>query len=221
MVSGGYDCPSWSLQSFQRSRGCSCSSGFPSPDLNKTGLARRRTLSLRGIVDTVAVPGVGLLVAIGFLAVLAFAAFEGTFALFLGRRLHWDAQTAAFAFAGLGFLSAIVQGGLIRRLVPRFGETRLIVVGLILAAGGFAALATTSNVSGLVGALALLGLGQGILTPSVSGLLSRITPDRRAGGRFRYAHLGTDARTHDQLLDGQLPTGQSLDRSALLGGLRY
>ena len=138
-------------------------------------------MSLRGIVDTVAVPGVGLLVAIGFLAVLAFAAFEGTFALFLGRRLHWDAQTAAFAFAGLGFLSAIVQGGLIRRLVPRFGEARLIVVGLILAAGGFAALAQVSNVSGLVGALALLGLGQGILTPSVSGLLSRITPTTSRG----------------------------------------
>ncbi len=143
-----------------------------------------RTLSLRGIVDTVAFPGVGLLVVIGFLAVLAFAAFEGTFALFLSRRLHWDAQTAAFAFAGLGFLSAIVQGGLIRRLVPRFGETPLIVVGLILAAGGFAALAQISNVSGLVGALALLGLGQGILTPSVSGLLSRITPTNEQGAVF-------------------------------------
>jgi DHA1 family tetracycline resistance protein-like MFS transporter len=143
-----------------------------------------RTLSLRGIVDTVAFPGVGLLVVIGFLAVLAFAAFEGTFALFLSRRLHWDAQTAAFAFAGLGFLSAIVQGGLIRRLVPRFGETPLIVVGLILAAGGFAALAQISNVPGLVGALALLGLGQGILTPSVSGLLSRITPTNEQGAVF-------------------------------------
>ena len=91
-------------------------------------------------------PGVGLLVVIGFLAVLAFAAFEGTFALFLGRRLHWDAQTAAFAFAGLGFLSAIVQGGLIRRLVPRFGEPRLIIAGLILAAGGFAGSVAESRV---------------------------------------------------------------------------
>jgi MFS transporter, DHA1 family, tetracycline resistance protein len=143
-----------------------------------------RTLSLRGLIDTVALPGVGLLVAIGFLAVLAFAAFEGTFALFLGRRMHWDAQTAAFAFAGLGFLSAIVQGGLIRRLVPRFGEAWLIVVGLILAAGGFAVLAQSSNVSGLIGALALLGLGQGILTPSVSGLLSRITPMDEQGAVF-------------------------------------
>ena len=156
-----------------------------------------RTLSLRGLIDTVALPGVGLLVATGFLAVLAFAAFEGTFALFLNRRMHWDAQTAAFAFAGLGFISAIVQGGLIRRLVPRFGEARLIVVGLILAAGGFAALAQFSNVFGLIAALALLGLGQGILTPSVSGLLSRITPMDEQGAIFGTL---TSAQTFARLI---------------------
>ena len=143
-----------------------------------------RTLSWRGIVDTAALPGVGRLVSIGFLAVLAFAAFEGTFALFLGRRLHWDAQTAAFAFAGLGFISAIVQGGLIRRLVPRFGEVRLILIGLIVAACGFAGLTQVSNIPGLIGALTLLGLGQGILSPSVSGLVSRITPVSEQGAVF-------------------------------------
>jgi DHA1 family tetracycline resistance protein-like MFS transporter len=143
-----------------------------------------RTISWRGIADTVSLPGIGLLVLLGFLSVLAFAAFEGTFALFLARRLRWNAQTAAFAFAGLGFLSALVQGGLIRRFVPRFGEARLIVSGLILAACGFASLSQVSNLAGLIGALALLGLGQGILSPSVSGLLSRITPIDEQGAVF-------------------------------------
>jgi multidrug resistance protein len=143
-----------------------------------------RTLSWRGIIDTAALPGVGRLVSVGFLAVLAFAAFEGTFARFLRRQLHWDAQTAAFAFAGLGFISAIVQGGLIRRLVPRFGEVRLILIGLIVAACGFAGLTQVSNIPGLIGALMLLGIGQGILSPSVSGLLSRITPMSEQGAVF-------------------------------------
>jgi DHA1 family tetracycline resistance protein-like MFS transporter len=146
--------------------------------------AAARTLSWRGIADTAAIPGIGLLVSIGFLSVLAFAAFEGTFALFLRRRMRWDAQTAAFAFAGLGFLSAVVQGGLIRRLVPRFGELRLVVVGLIVAALGLAGLSQASSVIGLIGAIALLGIGQGILSPSVSGLLSRITPIDEQGAVF-------------------------------------
>src|SRR5262249_2387519 len=143
-----------------------------------------RTISWRGIADTVSLPGIGLLVLLGFLSLLAFAAFEGTFALFLALRLRWNAQAAAFAFAGLGFLSALVQGGLIRRFVPRFGEARLIVSGLILAACGFASLSQVSNLAGLIGALALLGLGQGILSPSVSGLLSRFPPTDDQGAVF-------------------------------------
>ena len=37
---------------------------------------------------------------------------------------------------------------------------------------------------GLIGALALLGVGQGMLSPSVSGLLSRITPMDEQGAVF-------------------------------------
>ena len=40
------------------------------------------------------------------------------------------------------------------------------------------------TVPGLIAALALLGLGQGMLTPSVSGLLSRITPMDEQGAVF-------------------------------------
>jgi DHA1 family tetracycline resistance protein-like MFS transporter len=143
-----------------------------------------RVVSRRGILDTIRLPGVGLLVLSAFLAVLAFASFEGTFALFLGRRLNWDARTAAFAFAGTGFCSALVQGGLIRRLVPRFGEPRLIVVGLLLACCGFACLALVASPAQLAGALFLLAVGQGLTGPSISGLLSRITPMSEQGAVF-------------------------------------
>ena len=142
-------------------------------------------MSWRGIVDTIRLPGIGLLVLLGFLAILAFGSFEGTFAVFLGRRpFKWDAQKAAFAFAGLGFLSAAVQGGLIRRLVPRLGETKLIVSGFLLAACGFAGLSQAGNVPGLIVSLALLGVGQGLVGPSISGLLSRRTPASEQGAVF-------------------------------------
>jgi MFS transporter, DHA1 family, tetracycline resistance protein len=154
--------------------------------LPRDNLAREaaRVPTWRGIVDTITVPGIGRLILIGFLAVLAFAAFEGTFARFLLRRMKWDARSAAFAFAGIGFLSALVQGGLIRRLVPRFGEAKLIVTGLVLAACGFASMALVRNAPELAVSMILLGVGQGLLSPSVSGLLSRITPMSRQGAVF-------------------------------------
>ena len=51
---------------------------------------RLRVVSWRGFLDTVKLPGVGLLVLVGFLGVLGFALFEGTFALYLGGRFGWD-----------------------------------------------------------------------------------------------------------------------------------
>lgn len=195
MKTGGSASRSWWRRASPRSPGSSC--GPASPSRPREGAERKeaRVLNWRGIVNTVSLPGVGILVLIGFLSVLGFASFEGTFALYLNGRLGWDESSAAFAFAGLGFLSAVVQGGLIRRLVPRFGESRLIVIGLVLAVGGFAGLAMAGDVAQLVVAIVLLGLGQGLLSPSLSGLLSRITPESEQGVVFgTFSSVQTLAR---------------------------
>ena len=97
------------------------------------------------------------MVALGALVVLAFACLEGTFSLFLQRRMSWATHQAAYAFAFLGLISALVQGGLIRRLVPRFGEPRLILAGLTLLAASFVGLALTRTVAELVGAMLVVG----------------------------------------------------------------
>lgn len=154
--------------------------------LPKDSTARQaaRVVSWRGIADTIQLPGVGWLVALATLVVLAFAALEGTYSLFLRDRLHWDAQRAAFGFAYLGLVSAVVQGGLIRRLVPRYGEPRLIVAGTATLALGLAALAMAGSSPALLAATLIVGVGQGLASPTVSGLLSRITPAGEQGAVF-------------------------------------
>jgi len=157
------------------------------PESRPVGARNResaRVLSWRGLVDTMTLPGIGQLMLLGFLSVLAFAALEGTLSLYLRRRMDWNVRSAAFVFAGLGLLSALVQGGLIRRLVPRFGEPRLIGAGIAIVALGFAGLALASGALELAGAIVLVGVGQGLVGPSVSGLLSRITPASEQGAIF-------------------------------------
>jgi DHA1 family tetracycline resistance protein-like MFS transporter len=157
------------------------------PESRMVGVRNReaaRGLSWRGLTDTVTLPGIGQLVLLGFLCVLAFAALEGTLSLYLRRRMGWNARSAAFVFAGLGLLTAVVQGGLIRRLVPRFGEPRLIAAGIAIVALGFAGLALASGAIELAGAILLVGFGQGLLGPSLSGLLSRLTPASEQGAVF-------------------------------------
>jgi DHA1 family tetracycline resistance protein-like MFS transporter len=150
------------------------------------GLARSsaRVLSRRGLADTVRLPGVGRLIAVGSLNILAFAALEGTFALYLREHLGWTERGAMFGFAFLGLVTAAVQGGLIRRLVPRFGEPRLALAGLSLCVLGFAWLGMTASTPGLLGAILAIGIGQGLVSPSITGLLSRVTPANEQGAVF-------------------------------------
>lgn len=145
---------------------------------------RARVVSWRGVADVLSTPRIGLLVAVGALNVLAFASLEGTFSLYLGDRLGWDETQAAFGFAFLGLVSAIVQGGLIRRLVPRFGEPRLILFGLAALAVGLATMAMVGNWPGMLVAALLVGIGQGSSSPTIQGLLSRVTPDSEQGAVF-------------------------------------
>src|SRR5262249_30969921 len=154
--------------------------------LPEEGSARHeaRVLTWRGVADTISEPRVGLLVLLGFLAVLSFAALEGTFSLFLQGRLGWQARDAAVRVAWLGLVSAIVQGGLIRRLVPRFGEPRLILAGLLTAIVGYLAMTQVRGTATLLGAVLVVGVGQGLTGPSVQGLLSRATPESEQGAVF-------------------------------------
>ena len=155
--------------------------------LPKDSAARQeaRVISWRGIIDVVRSPTIGGLVGVGALSVLAFAGLEGTFSMFLKRRMGWGPDKAAYGFALFGLVSAIVQGGLIRRLVPRFGEPKLALAGFALVALGFAGIAASpAQVWPLLCAVALAGFGQGLAAPSVQGMLSRVTPASEQGAVF-------------------------------------
>jgi DHA1 family tetracycline resistance protein-like MFS transporter len=143
-----------------------------------------RVVSRQGLLDTIRLPGVGRLVLLGSLSVLAFAALEGTFALYLRERLGWSERGAMLGFAYLGLVSALVQGGLIRRLVPKYGEPRLILVGLAFSVIGFAALGFAWDTPTLLVAVLGVGIGQGIASPTITGLLSRVTPMSEQGAVF-------------------------------------
>lgn len=166
---------------------------------------RARVLSWRGVVDVVSRGEIGMLVGVGALSTLAFASLEGTFSLYLESRLGWDPTKAAYGFAFLGLVAAIVQGGLIRRLVPRFGEPRLILTGLVALGAGLAGLAVVETWPGLLGATLLVGVGSGLSSPSIQGLLSRITPMTEQGAVFgTLASAQTLARTINYVVANRL-----------------
>ena len=145
-----------------------------------------RVVSRRGLAAALSTPGVARMIGLGALSVLAFAALEATLSLYLQQGRKWSPAWYLGSFTYLGLVTALVQGGLIRRLVPRLGESRLVVAGLGLVAVGFAGLGlgVAGGAAGVFLALTLVGVGQGLATPTITGLLSRITPAAEQGATF-------------------------------------
>jgi len=143
-----------------------------------------RVVTRRGLAEAVATPGVARMIFLGALTILAFAALEATLSLYLGERQGWGPGGVLLGFTYLGFVTAMVQGGIVRRLAPKLGEPRLILTGLILLVCGFVGLAAAGGTSTILFALTLVGVGQGLASPTITGLLSRITPPTEQGAIF-------------------------------------
>ncbi|WP_246742432.1 TCR/Tet family MFS transporter [Microvirga splendida] len=74
--------------------------------------------------------------AVLFLSNLAHEVFPAVFVLYAGHRYGWGQVTIGLALAAVGVASAVVQGGLVRRVVPRLGERPTMVAGLACGAAG-------------------------------------------------------------------------------------
>lgn len=112
---------------------------------------------------------------VGFLATFAMVLFEATFALM--APVVYGLSTAGIggmlAYAGL--VQAITQGYLLRKIVGRVGEYRLIRLGLLLFAIAMAPMANFGSQGLLFVLLAALAIGYGFTNPSIASLISKLT----------------------------------------------
>lgn len=132
--------------------------------------------------EALARPGVGLLIALSFLATFVFAGMETTFAMWSERRMGWGPQQNGYLFAFVGILSALVQGGLIGKLAKRFGETNLVIQGAAALALGMFLIPFTTSLPTLLGAMVIVAYGFSIITPSLNSLLSlQVGADEQGG----------------------------------------
>ena len=141
----------------------------------------RHWFPLRAVLHAFQRPVLGPLLLVTLLNTTAFANFEATFAQFARSRFGHDPSTVSWLFVLIGVTAAIVQGGLIRRLVPLLGEARLVGIGTTLLALSFAGLVLVPGHAGLVALVVTTAAGSGLVNPALSGLLSRTTDAAEQG----------------------------------------
>ncbi len=127
----------------------------------------------------------GLLVQF-FCFTFSFTTFTSGIALFCERRFTWEGHPfgpaeVGYLFGLVGFLGLILQGGLIGRLVKRFGEPTLVLTGFLSLVICYLVLGQIETV-GLLGLTAVFGsYGNGVLRPALTSLITQIA-DRREQG---------------------------------------
>ena len=100
-------------------------------------------------------PQLSRLFVVYFLFTLAFAILTVTGALLWRDRFALNDAQIGYTFAGIGVITAVVQLGLLGKLVARFGERSLMLTGLALMAVGLAPMPFVPESAFLTGEVAL------------------------------------------------------------------
>jgi len=133
--------------------------------------------SLGHVIASLKQPKLAYVLVIYFLFIVAFSIMTTSFSLYTMFRFGYDAQHTGYLFAYVGLIAVIIQGGLIGRLVKRFGEIPLVIFGALCFAISLFAVPFVGPAAGGLGALLLGGgvfsMGNSLATPALTSLASK------------------------------------------------
>jgi DHA1 family tetracycline resistance protein-like MFS transporter len=119
-----------------------------------------------------------------FIFFFAFNAIYGVTSVYTKDIFLWTPVGIGILLFVSGLIDIISQGFLIRKLIPKLGETKLSIIGLILIIIGVVIAAFTSfftsTVIFYVGFI-IMNFGDGLLEPSISGIIANAVGPREQG----------------------------------------
>jgi len=165
------------------------------------GAGSRRPINPFVLFRSFEFPGVTRTNIAYFVFLVAFAGMEFTLTFLAHDRFDYGRSDMVLMFVWIGFLIALVQGGIVRRVAPRFGETRVAIVGLALIVPGLVLTGMSTGQPVFYLGLTLLAVGSALATACLTALVSLYAPGDRQGevlGVFRS--LGALARAVGPIL---------------------
>ena len=127
----------------------------------------------------------GTLTAVYFFLVVSFSIMTYAFVLFTIFRFGYTAEQNGYIFAFIGILAVIFQGGFFSKLVYKFGENPLMIVGcLMMTASLFIVPYISLDIGGLTGLLAViafLSIGNSMASPALTSLASKVSDQNEQG----------------------------------------
>lgn len=154
---------------------------FVLKETNTTRSVRERKPRLMLLAHHLSNPKVNILMIGFFLLSFGMANMEASLFMYVQDQFQWSLARASFGFAYVGLVMVFTQGYLIRKLMPKYGEKNLLMIGLGLCVFGFLGIGIFQTIPLLAVSVTLLGLGTGFANPAFSGLISVLTPANKQG----------------------------------------
>ncbi|MEJ7643814.1 MAG: TCR/Tet family MFS transporter [Chryseolinea sp.] len=107
-------------------------------------------------------------------------AVQSNWAYYTMEKFKWTPKMVGISLAVVGFVFAIVQGGLIRLIIPKLGQERSVYVGLGLSSLGFLLFALATK-TWMVFAFTVVYCLGGIAGPALQGIISTQVPSNEQG----------------------------------------
>jgi DHA1 family tetracycline resistance protein-like MFS transporter len=114
------------------------------------------------------------------LVYIAAHAVQTNWPYYTKEKFNWDSKTIGYSLAVVGVVFAVVQGGLIRIIIPKLGQVRSVYVGLALSTVGFI-LFGLANQSWMMYAVTVVYCFGSIAGPALQGIMSSTIPPNEQG----------------------------------------
>lgn len=155
------------------------------PENRSPKLALEELHPVKVISDAFRRPALRGLLLVFALLMVPFTFFSSNFSVLAIDAVGWNATQIGLLVAVIGVLDIAVQGGLLAVLLPRIGERKTIIIGILGQAVGCAALVLLASVLAqpwllIVGVL-MLGASQGLTQAPLDGLVSSSVGDDEQG----------------------------------------
>lgn len=144
-----------------------------------------------------------------FLLVTSFSIMTYAFVLYTAFRFGFSPEQNGYLFAFVGVIAILGQGFLFSRLVQKFGEAALVVVGCLMMVASLFAVPivgpATGGLAGLLIGTAVLSFGNSLASPGLTSLASKSASEHDQGRTLGIMQAGASlARVVGPVVGGLL-----------------
>lgn len=139
---------------------------------------------IQSIIQNLQIKTLGLVMLMFFLVSISMSTMEATLILFMGKKFEWGVKEVSWGFFYIGLMLVFTQGFLVRRLLPKWGERKVLRLGLVLFLLGMSLISLAPSIAVMAIAMTLLSVGNGLTNPSLLGSVSLLTPSTEQGEKL-------------------------------------